>query len=431
MKKYIKYFSSLWLSSLLSSVLAFLLQAVLARVLTPSGLGEFNSLLTYLLIFGSIAGFGVDNGLLKIFGRGKRVGNQFGANIVLYSLLTTSLSFLFVLTTSVFIFTDVNLSNLLILSPVLISLVSFNLRSAVLQIEGRYHDLAIWQIINNFSKLFFISLLYFDLVGVKYIYHLYSSSSIVILAFSISSFLKVYKGRILQVEVGFNKITIDGLKEICKISIPFGSAAIAHTIYFQSDIFLLSYLDSAESAGFYSIAFSILTAVYLFPAVIYQKVLLPRIHEWSNHNKTMMLVVFQQGNGIMLILGVLAALMVYFFGGTLILILFGDKYITSIEYISLLTICIPIRFLISGLGAVLSTGDLIKRKLNCMIIVAMFNAFLNLLFIPHYGVYAAIITTILSEILLAALFLSTIYFKLFGKDTFKYWFRFGGGINNA
>lgn len=431
MKQFIKYLSSLWLSAILSSVLAFVLQASLARMLTPSELGEFNSTLAYMFVFGALAGFGVDNAFLKIFGRGRGVGNKFGKNIVIYSVLTTFISFILLIFFSIYIFTEVNINNLLILSPILLSLVSFNLRSAILQVERRYYELSIWQVVNNGSKVFFILFAFFDVFDKTSVYYLYSASSLIIFLFSIPSFIKLCKGKVLGELSKSNNVNFSRMKSVSLMSIPFGCAGIAHTIYFQSDIFLISYLYSAELAGYYSVSFSIITAIYLFPAVIYQKVLLPRIHEWSNKDEKKVLLVFQSGNGIMLIIGFAVAVVVYFSSDFIIKVLFGSTYQLSADFLMLLVICIPVRFLISGLGAVLSTKNLINYKLLSMVIVAIFNAGLNFIFIPDYGVYAAISTTIASEFLLLILFFTTVYMKLFGKETFTNWFKFNRGIINV
>ncbi|PSU29836.1 oligosaccharide flippase family protein [Photobacterium lutimaris] len=431
MKQFIKYVSSLWLSSLLTSLLAFSIQASLARTLSPSELGEFNGTLSYLLVFGALAGFGVDNALLKIFGKGKTFGNKFGKSVVIYSISTTVISLLLLVFFSTYIFSGVNKDNLFILAPILISLVSFNVRSAVLQVERRYHELALWQIINNGSKLFFILFIFSDYAKPDDIYYLYSLSSLMIFLISISSFTKLYKGKVSNYEPVAIGISPYRVKKVGLLSIPFGLAGIAHTIYFQSDVFLLSYLNSSELAGFYSISLSIITAVYLFPAVIYQKILLPRIHEWSNNDGRKMLNVFQVGNGVMLITGFLAAIAVFILSEPIIKILFGSSYEASIKYLKLLSICIPLRFVISGFGSVLSTGNLIRYKLICMIVVAIFNAVLNVVFIPEYGVYAAITSTVLSEIFLLLLFVFTVFYKLFGMDTFKGWFYFSRGTLNV
>ncbi|MEY0908420.1 MULTISPECIES: oligosaccharide flippase family protein [unclassified Providencia] len=428
MNKFIKYLSSLWLSTILSAILAFLFQTSLARILTPFSFGEFNATLSYLLVFGSLAGLGVDNTLLKIFGKGPQFGNKYGLSIIYYALLTTIASFIIILLVSLVLFPNVNIKNLIILSPTLVSLTAFNLQSAVLQVEGKYHQLGILQIINNGIKLIFLSLIYFNFVSSIYVYYLYSISSIIITIISLRSFIKLYNGNILKKSYCSKKIIFSRIKKITNLSVPFGLAAIAHAVYFQSDIFLLSYLKSPEIAGFYSVAFSIIIATYLFPAVIYQKILLPQIHRWSNIAPEKMLLLFQKGNGVMLIIGVFFSLFIFFFSSLIITTLFSNKYIQSIDYLSLLSICIPIRFMISGLGAVLATGNLIKYKLACMVFVAVLNAILNVALIPIFGVYAAIFIKIASELLLFILFLLTIFYKLYGKETFKGWFSFKKGL---
>ncbi|MTC26107.1 oligosaccharide flippase family protein [Providencia alcalifaciens] len=431
MHKFLTYLSSLWITTAFSAFLAFLFQTGLARLLTPKTLGEFNSTLAYLLVFGAIAGFGADNSLLKIFGKGSKYGNKYGLSIICYAILTTLISFILLILVTFSFFPNINLNNLVILSPTLLALTSFNIQSAVLQIEEKYHQLGVLQIFNNGMRLCCLSFLYFGIVNNNDIYYLYSLSSILIFLISIKSFLKLYKGNVLKNDICYSRINIERIKAISKTSIPFGLASVAHTIYFQCVIFLLSYLSSPEMAGFYSVAFNIIIATYLFPAIIYQRILLPKIHRWSNIDPKKMLTVYQTGNGIMLAIGLLISVPIIYFSDQIINSLFGEQYKQAATYLSLLAICIPIRFLISGLGAILSTGNLIKYKLYCMLIIAIINAVLNIIFIPIFSIYSAIFIAILSEILLATLFLMVIYFKLYGKDTFNNWFCFLKGFKNV
>ncbi|HGI5214099.1 TPA: oligosaccharide flippase family protein [Providencia alcalifaciens] len=430
MHKFLAYLSSLWITTALSASLAFLFQTSLARLLTPKTLGEFNSTLVYLLFFGAMAGFGADNALLKIFGKGTRYGNKHGLSIIYYATLTTLISFVLLILVTYLLFPNMNLSNLVILSPTLLALTSFNIQSAILQIEGKYHQLGTLQIFNNGMKLGCLSFIYFGIASNNDIYYVYSLSSMFIFLLSIKSFIRLYKGNILKDRIYSSKGNIERMKRISITAIPFGLASIAHTVYFQCVIFLLSYLSEPEMAGLYSVAFNIIIATYLFPAIIYQKILLPKIHRWSNIEPKKVLAIYQVGNGMMLTIGLLISVTIAYFSDQIISIFFGEQYKQAATYLSLLAICIPIRFLISGLDTILSTGNLIKYKLYCMLTVAVINAALNVIFIPIFSIYSTIFIAILSEILLLTLFLTVIYFKLYGKNTFKNWFCFSTVVKN-
>ncbi|MUK40003.1 oligosaccharide flippase family protein [Aliivibrio fischeri] len=418
MKSFFKNISFMWISALCSAVLAFLFQVLLARTLEPRLLGEFNSTLSFILIFGALSGFGVDNTILKIFAKSISYGNSYGKSIGLYIISSSIFSLILLMSFSFFI-NGIVIDNIFILSPLIFSLGFFNLQSAVYQIEAKYNKLALWQIANSLIRLLVIIPLLFDLLERDKIYYLYSLSSILIVVFSIPSMLKLLNGMINHKEDKEDK----GIIYILKQSFPFGIGGLAHTLYFQSNIYLLSHLYSNESAAYYSVSFSILLAVYLFPAVVFQKVLLPRIHEWSYRDIDKLVRVFQYGNGFMILSGVFFSIFIYFLSPTVITIFFGDEYLESIYILKLLTFVIPIRFLISSCGSILSTRNLVNYKVIMMSLVAVLNFILSYLLIPEYGIDGAVVMLILSELLLCILFLFVIYKKMFGIRTMKNWFE--------
>nr|WP_272870516.1 polysaccharide biosynthesis C-terminal domain-containing protein [Aliivibrio fischeri] len=88
-----------------------------------------------------------------------------------------------------------------------------------------------------------------------------------------------------------------------------------------------------------------------------------------------------------------------------------------------MTFVIPIRFLISSCGSILSTRNLVNYKVIMMSLVAVLNFILSYLLIPEYGIDGAVVMLILSELLLCILFLFVIYKKMFGIRTMKNWFE--------
>src|SRR5690606_13992410 len=101
------------------------------------------------------------------------------------------------------------------------------------------------------------------------------------------------------------------VKNILQNAWPFGLASVFHLIYFQSDIVLVKYITGDEAAGYYNVAFTVMMAVLLFPGIIYQKFLLPKIHRWANHDRSLFYKVYRQGNVAMLVLGLLAMAFVW------------------------------------------------------------------------------------------------------------------------
>ncbi|MBE0471968.1 MAG: polysaccharide biosynthesis C-terminal domain-containing protein, partial [Methyloprofundus sp.] len=177
-----------------------------------------------------------------------------------------------------------------------------------------------------------------------------------------------------------------------------------HLIYFQSDIILVKYITGDEAAGYYNVAFTIMVAVLLFPGIVYQKFLLPKMHRWAHHDRALFYKVYRQGNVAMLILGLLAMALIWLLSPLAIPFLFGDEYKDAVGLLTILALSAPILFVASSVGATLVTQEHMKTKVKLMGLVAIVNILLNLAFIPFYGAEGAAVSTLMSNVLLLTLY---------------------------
>jgi O-antigen/teichoic acid export membrane protein len=192
--------------------------------------------------------------------------------------------------------------------------------------------------------------------------------------------------------------------ELIKSIWPFGLATFFYIIYYQSDIVFLKYMVGDHAAGYYNVAFSIMAAIYLFPGVIYQKYLLPKMHRWANQDEDKFFQVYSYGNKAMLILGVVGMFGIWSTGFWAIPLLFGSEYQDSILILNILALSTPLIFLAFNSGATLVTKDYMRIKVKYMGVTALINIILNVLLIPIYQEVGAAVATVLSNFLLMVLF---------------------------
>src|SRR5690606_20476482 len=128
----------------------------------------------------------------------------------------------------------------------------------------------------------------------------------------------------------------------------------------------------------------ILAAVYLVPGVLYQKLLLPKIHRWANKDKLKLEGLYFKGNVSMLLVGGAVAVVLYYISPFLIPVLFGHEYLPSVSLLSILCISIPLRFLSSNLGAVLVVKENMRNKVLAMGGVACIFVVMTIILVPVY-----------------------------------------------
>lgn len=411
-QKGFKEISLLWMGSLLGAFTAFLTQVLLARHLSLSDFGLFSSAFATIALITPLAGFGVAQYWLKAFGeegfsalRWMKGSYQF--------IIKSTFAVLAVL--FIWIFLGPNNTNtqivLALLSSFLISQVMIELLSVRFQLEEKYLLLALWQLTPHLLRLTLILFITFtpwfefDLKTAAFIY--FAVSLLVVLT-GIKSLIQMIRGNINL--KGHDKQTpTTALVKPSSLAImsnawPFGLAAFFYIIYSQSNIILLKYILGDEAAGIYNVAFNVMAAVSLFPGVIYQKYLLPKIHRWANHDTEKFYSVYRYGIKSMLLFGIIAMVGIWITSFWAIPLLFGKKYVDAVGLLNILALSAPVIFLYSNSGAMLVTKENMLRKVKYMAFVAMVNIFLNIIFISIYSIQGAAFAALASYSLLLYLY---------------------------
>lgn len=411
--KAIKLISFLWVGSLTGAALAFFTQVILAKGLGVAEFGRFSSALATVTLLAPLAGFGVAPLWLKEFGL-----EGWGA------LRWINASFKFILGSTVLVLIlvfswaslGVNDENskliILILSACVLGQVGVELVSSKFQLEERYFTLACWQLLPHLFRFSVSALLiwqFSDIFSIELAATVYSAVAIFFLLLSITPLFNLARGELTLK----GHATVDGSAtmncpnwaSVASNAWPFGFAAFAHLIYYQSDIILIKYMVGDEAAGHYNVAFIVISAVYLLPSVIYQKFLLPKIHRWAAHDKEKLHLIYRKGNLAMFAFGIIAMTGVWIFGELFITLLFGQGYIKAAAFLMILAFSIPMISVAFNAGAILTTNEHAKTKVKYMLIVAALNLALNLWAIPKWGAQGAAFTTVFSNFALLTLYI--------------------------
>lgn len=291
---------------------------------------------------------------------------------------------------------------------------SVELVSSRLQLEECYLKLALWQTLPHLSRLIVVMLLAYaatNLLSAQSAAYSYAAVAFVFFVSAVGLLFRLYRGsfelkghKVPEKPDALNNPDVPGMFQVAAQSWPFGVAGLFHLIYFQSDIILLRYMTTAEVAGVYNVAFTIMVAVYLLPGVIYQKFLLPKIHRWAHNDRARFYQVYRQGNIAMLILGLLAMVAIWLLAPWGVVFLFGQNYHKAVDLLMILAVSAPVLFVASSVGATLVTQEHMKAKVKYMGTVAGINIVLNFLLIPPYGANGAAVATIISNMALLAIY---------------------------
>lgn len=394
---------------------AFLTQMLLARRLGPDAFGAFAAALAIVSLATPLACFGIGGFWLKVFGQEGWQATRWFRSSLKYSVVTTFLVFMALFVWAGFGPHDQMTRGLLmILSTFLLGQIAIELVGTKLQLEERYFALALWQFLPHFLRLLLVAILAYGLVDfmtLRGVAISYAYISVSVFSLGVLLMWRTYDGTFelkghgtAPVNARENRV-IGTVKQVAAQSWPFGIAGVFYLVYFQSDIIFLKYIWGNEVAGIYNVAFVIMAAVYMFPSVVYQKFLIPKIHRWANHEREMFRKVFRTGNIIMFVLGLVAMVLTWLLAPWAVGVLFGEQYLEAVFVLRILALAAPIRFLATSVGSTLVTQEHMRRKVRYMGTTAVLNILLNALLIPLYGLEGAAIATVSCELCLLIIYI--------------------------
>lgn len=421
--KAVKAISLLWIGSILGAGVAFLIQVILARKLGSESFGLFSSALTTVNLFVPLAGFGVASFWLKAFGEEGWLAQRWLRGSFQFIVITT-LAVLFMLIIWAIWGPHEKQLSIIILSLTFYVLgqLSLELVGGKLQLEEKYISLAVWLFIPHLMRLVLVFLSYYFIVDDITVYQvslIYAFVSILFFLLGVFFLFRMVNGFFDLKGHGRGTLNL-GLNEpsillVAKGAWPFGLSAAFYLIYFQITIVFLNYVAGPKASGIYNVAFLIISAIYIFPSVVYQKFLLPKLHRWANQDKKRMYDTYVNGSRIMFFIGSAIMIAVWSISSHVIPIVFGEQYEESILVLKVLAFAIPIRFLSSSVSSVLTTTKLMQMKVSIMGLGALFTIVFNITVVPYWGVMGAAITTLSTELLLLICFFFIVKKVLF-KD---------------
>jgi len=425
----LNWISLLWTTSILAGLIAFLTQMILARCFSVSDYGALSAAYRLVSLLAPVAGFGVGAYWLRLFGKEGFMAQRWIRPSLGLVLMSSAGSVGLLLGLGLLLDSGGETERLvLLLSPVVVFWAVSELGKARLQLEGRYRGLSILDASFPLGCFLVASVAWLTSGGVGLVATGYSLAALVLGAVHVAMLLPMAAGRFdlaghrpHKPAPTESRVTVKDSLRVAANAWPFALAGILYLTHYQVGVVLVERIQGSESAGIYNVAVTVLGAVYLLPAAIYGKFLMPKIQRWAEHDRERFIRVYKFGNGAMLLLGSLLMLAVALSSVTIIPWLFGDRYTESGRVLLLMALCVPVRFLGTNVGSVLATGQHMKRKNICDGIGALISILLNLLLIPWLGIYGAAAATLLTESALVLMFLYTARRHVLGQEALRGW----------
>jgi len=394
---------------ILSKILAYLYRIVIARDFGPEIYGIFSLAVVLAGVFSIFASLGLDEGILRFvsFYRGKNEKNKiqqvirFSLKIMFFTSIFSGLILFFL---SGAISKEVFHNNNLI-----IFLKWFSLFIPVFIISGIFWSaLKAYEEIGWYSFLSYILQNFLQLAVLLFLIFLNFKEKSVVFSYTIGflilfvvSFL-VCKYKIPEI---FHKprINIKTRKEVNKelfaYSWPMMFMGAMLSIYTWIDSLTIGYFKDMSQIGIYNAAVPIATFLGLVPA-LFISLFFPLVtKEFSRKNFKLIKDLSQQIGKWIFILNLPLVIILVFFPGAVINLLFGQGFMGAAGALRFLAIGTFFFSIFSVSNTLLSMVGKSKTILVNIIVISIINLLLNIILVPKYGIEGAAFSTMLSYIL--------------------------------
>lgn len=429
-KSGLKNISLILISLAGSGLIAFVTQVLLGRRLTVEGFGIVSTALSIVVIMTAIIGFGVPSVWLLTFAREGGQAFRWVRQSLIFMLLWTPLVLAAFWGGLSWLIDDVRLLALIWwMQAMVVMQVMVELLTAKLQLEGRYYSLSWWQVLPHLGRLLVAAAVYVSANPSVYLvgkgFCLMSLVLIAASGFSLSSMVSSK----MQL-VGHQQMSSPAreslqkdpnYKEFLSLTWPYAATAMLVILHARIEIVLLGSITSLTAAGAFTIAVSFLLVAFLVPQAVYQKFLLPKIHRWFHSDWQKFLSVYRFGCAAMVVIGIFGTISTYVLGELLVVSCFGEKYRGSGQILSMLAVCILIRFVATAIGSSLVSGNYMKYKVYGQSFTTLIGVPSAYVLISLYGLDGAIINKILTELILLITYSYASFRYVLGTQTWSGW----------
>ena len=410
------------ITNLIFSLRGLILIPILTKTLGADAYGIWSIIMVTISLLSPLALLGLTSAMIRFLAAEKdkrkiQEGFYSVISVVFFAgLLLSLIVFLLADSFAITILKDVSAAPLIKIASVVILLQALDLASLeFFRTFGRMKKYSGLMLLQTFAEVGFVA--YFVLSGfglLGAVVSLLISRGIVLL-FGASFIFK---------EIGFRLPKFYGLKDYLKFGLPLVPAALLGWITSSSDRYLIGFFSSPQMVGIYSAAYNIGAIISFFGAPL-QIILFPIISKLYEEGKDKeMKTYLAYSLKYFLLFAIPAIFGLSVLSRQLLLIM------TSPEFVAQGAVILPIvavGTLFFGLYGCIFIFILIVEKRTKLIFAlvslsAMINLFLNILFIPVYGITAAAITTLIAYFILIAL---TVYFSR-GRIKFEVPYAFIG-----
>ncbi|NAS89369.1 hypothetical protein C4E24_06490 [ANME-1 cluster archaeon AG-394-G21] len=386
------------ISQVVTSLLGFILLIYIARYLGEVEFGKYSFAVSFTALFIIFADLGISNLIIRELARNKELTNEYLINVSVIKLLLSFLAFGFIALTINLMDYPRDTTYAVYLFGVYMILTSFALTfRSIFQAYERMEYTAVVMIIEKIILIVLVLFVLFSGGGLIELGYVYIFAGIVDVTLSVS---------IILIKIAKPKLTIDFSlwKTLIIGAIPFGVNALFGVLFFRIDTVMLSVLKGDATVGIYNAAYIPLLALGVIPTV-FISALYPVMSRYFVSSKDSLETSTGLSSKYMAIIGFPIAMGCFVLADRFIALFYAGQFSASIIAFQILAFFIPLRFVSSITGTLLTSINRQSIRTVSVGLSALFNIVLNAIMIPCLSYVGASIATVLSEVFLYFVFI--------------------------
>lgn len=378
------------LALILQKIISFSYFTIIARALGPEDLGKYYFAIAFTTIFAIFTDLGLANVLTREVAKAEEKAKDLLGNVIALKIFLTLLSFsALMIIVNIFNYPELT-RHLVYISSICMVFDSFT--AIFFSVSRGFHNLFFESI---GSVLFQVIVLITGILILKLGLGLRWLLSALALA---SAFYFLYSSILLKKKWGIKltpKFSLETIKFIIAITIPFSLFAVFQRVYTYLDSVLLSSLAGDKYVGIYQVAFKIIFALQFLPMAFIAS-LYPALSAYWLKNREQLGITFERAMNYLIIISLPIAAGIIVIADKAVL-LFKSGFGESVLPLQINMLALPFMFLMFPVGALLNACD--RQKTNTYIMGAglALSVVMNFILIPKLQAVGASITVLVTN----------------------------------
>lgn len=401
----LKSLTAIWSGAAVGALASFLVTLLLGNALSNEEFGAYSAVAATVAILSPLVGLGLPGFALRAGVRAQSVYVRVLRAARGYYDVSSVAAMIVALAWATVAFEDGALRLAAVLAvPAVLLVPAVELEASVLQLGGRFGRLAWWQSLPQLlrlgSALLAIAISHATAMDERLtlVLGLYSFSAIVV-AMGTRYRLSRGPGGVLS-----SSFRLSGLGRLLSRSWAFGAGTLLYLVGMQGALVVLGAMGQLEAASSFAVCVTILTAIYVFPNVLLNRLVTARIHSAAASRPLEAARIAVRAALAAVAIGIVAAFALRIGSAWILNLLFGEKFGDAADVFAVLCIGIPIRFGAMGLGSVLVSRGFMPQKVLAMTAAAVSAVLGSALLVESSGAVGVAAAQVAGELVLAVLY---------------------------